>query len=172
MSTLDESNIADTAVTIPEIKSSDETATAVPKPKKSAVINKDGKVFFKNNLTFLPVTMKQFEDLTNEILSAVNMLSAPNFLEADYMAQVLMSAIHALKHENGMVRKSELFESVVNRISCHITYHAVEEIQKRIKAQAAATGEQTVTVETPMSNEPAEQASGAGTPPATNEEAN
>jgi hypothetical protein len=139
-----------------------EKSIEVTKPSKTvpkSVVNKDGKMFFKNNLTFLPVTMKQFEDLTNEILSAVNMLSAPNFLEADYMAQVLMSAIHALKHENGMVRKSELFESVVNRISCHITYHAVEEIQKRIKAQAAQAGEEIVIVETPTTNEASTDAS-------------
>ncbi len=82
--------------------------------------------------------MQQFEDLTNEILVAVNEVSAPHFIEADYLAQVLMSAIHALKHEDGRIRKSALFDSCVNRISCHVTYHVVQEIQAKLKAKEAA----------------------------------
>ncbi len=88
---------------------------------------------------YLPVTMQQFEDLTNEVLLKFNVITAPNGLNADYMAQVLMSAIHALDHKHGVVKKSELFESCVNRISCHVTFHAVEEIQKRLKAAAGET---------------------------------
>lgn len=90
-----------------------------------------------NTYTYLPVTMKQFEDLTNEILGQVNALMAPHALDADYLAQVLMSAIHALDHKNGKVRKSDLFESCVNRISCHVTYHVVQEIQAKLKAKGA-----------------------------------
>ena len=99
------------------------------------------KIVFKNNEMYLPVNMEQFEKLTNEILTAVNELAKPHFLEADYCAQVLMSAIHALKHEDGIVKKSALFESVVNRISCHVTYHVVEEIQKKLKAKAGLSAE-------------------------------
>ncbi len=98
-----------------------------------------------NTRTWLPVTMKQFEDLTNEILEQLNILMAPHALEADYLAQVLMSAIHALDHKIGKVRKSDLFEACVNRVSCHVTYHVVEEIQKKLKAKAAATGEEVVS---------------------------
>lgn len=85
---------------------------------------------------YLPVTMQQFETLTNEILAEVNQLSDPHFLDANYMAQVLMGAIHAYDHKVGMVNKSELIESCVNRISCHVTYHAVQEIQNKLKMEA------------------------------------
>lgn len=95
---------------------------------------------FKIDKIYLPVTMQQYEDLTNEILAAVNKVMAPHFCEADYLSQVLMSGIHALKHERGIVTKSELFETCINRISCHVTYHVVEEIQKKIKAKQIADG--------------------------------
>lgn len=90
---------------------------------------------------YLPITMQQFEDLTNEILAEVNALCDPHFLDANYMAQVLMGAIHALDHKHGMVLKSELVESCVNRISCHVTYHAVQEIQAKIKLDAGVKPE-------------------------------
>lgn len=77
--------------------------------------------------------MKAFEDLTNEILVEVNKLCDPHFLDANYMAQVLMGAIHAYDHKIGMATLEELFESCVNRISCHVTYHAVQEIQNKLK---------------------------------------
>lgn len=96
---------------------------------------------FINNVTHLPVTMQQFEDLTNEILVGINELCRPHFLSSDYMAQILMSAIHALDHKHGYVSKADLFESCVNRISCHITYHAVEEIKKKLNPQKAADPE-------------------------------
>ena len=69
-----------------------------------------------------------------------NKVCAPHFLDADYTAQVLMSAIHALDHKHGYVKKSDLFQSCINRISCHVTYHAVQEIQARIKAKAKENG--------------------------------
>lgn len=137
--------------------------------KPIGVLNDKSKMFFKNNTTFLPVTMKQFEELTNEILTAINMLSNPHFLEADYMAQVLMSAIHAMDHKYGTVRKSDLFESCLNRISCHVTYHAVEEIQKKIKAKALETGDTVTTIPTPVTNAPTDTAAEAV---ASDEEAN
>ena len=81
---------------------------------------------------YLPVTMQQFEDLTNEMLVEINKRCAPHALDANYVAQILMSAIHALDHKHGRVSKTELFDSCINRISCHVTYHAVQEIQKRL----------------------------------------
>lgn len=116
---------------------------AEPEKKKSQKEFK--KVFFKNNSTYLPVNMQQFEDLTNEILTAVNLVADPHFLDAEYLAQVLMSAIHAYKHETGIIKKSDLFESVINRISCHVTYHVVEEIQAKFKAKAQENGETLTT---------------------------
>jgi len=85
----------------------------------------------------LPVTMDQFQTMTNEVLTEINKYIAPNFLNADYMAQILMSAIHALDHKHGYASKQALLESCINRISCHVTYHAVQEIQKRLEAEKA-----------------------------------
>lgn len=96
---------------------------------------------FLNDATYLPVTMDQFQELTNELLVPLNEIARPNFLSGDYFAQILMSAIHAYKHEVGIVYKSELFESCVNRISCHVTFHAVEEIRKRLDPAKAADPE-------------------------------
>lgn len=96
---------------------------------------------FETDQTYLPITMKQFEALTNEILTTVNttiMVDQELYLDADYMAQILMSAIHAMDHKHGWVSKTELFDSCVNRISCHVTYHVVQEIQERLKAKAKA----------------------------------
>lgn len=97
------------------------------------------KIKFDQNSIYLPVTMKQFESLTNEILIEVNKLCHPLFLSADYLAQILMSAIHAMDHKHGRVLKSDLFESCVNRISCHVTYDCVQEIQAKLKAKEGTT---------------------------------
>lgn len=96
-------------------------------------------ITFAEDDTYLPVTMKQFEELTNEILTSINQVTAPHALDADYTAQILMSAIHAYDHKHGLVSKKELFESCINRISCHVTYHAVQEIQNRMKTKQDET---------------------------------
>lgn len=118
------------------------------------------KATFKDDLTHLPLTMEQFQGLTNEILEKVNKFCAPHFLDADYLAQILMSAIHAMDHKIGYAKKSELFASCINRISCHVTYHAVQEIQGRIKAKAAEEGQTTTelnsTTMTPVEQKTAE----------------
>lgn len=94
------------------------------------------KLKFKNNDTYLPVNAKQFEELTNEILAAVNQVASPHFLDANYLAQIVMSAIHAMDHKHGYVKKSDLFDSCINRVSCHLTYNIVQDIQAKLKAEA------------------------------------
>jgi len=107
------------------------------------------KIVFKDDATYLPVTMDQFQDLTNEILTEINKVCSPHALDGDYCAQILMSAIHAYDHKVGRVSKIELFSSCINRISCHVTYHSVQEIQKRLKvAQEIGCG----SAEEPTSN--------------------
>jgi hypothetical protein len=101
---------------------------------------------FETDETYFPCTMQQFEDLTNEILSAINVVVAPNFLTGDYLAQILMSALHGIDHKHGIVKKSELFLSCINRIGCHVTFHAVEEIQRRINEQHAKDNPQPLKV--------------------------
>ena len=91
---------------------------------------------FKEDLTPMPITMVQFETLTNEILEGINKYADPHFLDANYLAQIVMSALHAYDHKIGFVKKSEVLESCINRISCHVTYHAVQEIQKKLNLQA------------------------------------
>lgn len=109
---------------------------------------------FKQNETYLPVTMEQFQTLTNEMLTAINTHTNPHFIDADYTAQILMSAIHAMDHKFGWIKKSDLFDSCMNRISCHVTYHAVQEIQTRLKAKQEAetptTTETTGTTDTTL----------------------
>lgn len=81
----------------------------------------------------MPVTMQQFEDLTNEMLLAVNKVTAPHALDADYMAQVVMSALHGRDKKSGVFNKHDLFEACISFISNHVTYHAVQVIQKRLQ---------------------------------------
>ena len=108
---------------------------------------------FQEDETYLPVTMQQWENLTNEILTEFNKLADPHFLNGDYFSQILMSAIHAYDHKVGWVSKSELFDSCVNRISCHVTYSAVQAIQARIKAEGGIKP-QLVESEDDSTNEP------------------
>jgi len=91
------------------------------------------------NSKYLPVTMEQFQELTNEMLVRMNVLNAPHFFDADYIAQILMSSIHSLPKTKAKLTeevKEEIFENMVNRVSQHVTWAAVEEIQKRLKAAA------------------------------------
>lgn len=90
---------------------------------------------FNPDKAYMPVTMAQWEGLTNEILVEFNKLADPHFLDGDYFSQILMSAIHAYDHKIGFVSKSELFDSCVNRISCHVTYAAVQAVQSRLNAK-------------------------------------
>lgn len=96
---------------------------------------------FASDETYLPVTTEQFQDLTNEILAETNKLTAPNFLDAEYMAQILVAVIHGLKREQGIVSKISLFNTCVNRISCQLTFNINQEIQARIKQKAKENGE-------------------------------
>lgn len=102
--------------------------------------------------TFLPVTAPQFEALTNEMLVALNKVTAPHFLSADHVANLLMNAIHAMDHKHGMANKRALFESIVNRISCQLTYAIIQGMQAKYAADKAAkdAAEQAVAeAETP-----------------------
>lgn len=128
---------------------------------KNSILNKPT---FKNNSCYMPVTMQQFEDLTNEILDAVNLIAAPNFLNGDYMSQIVMSALHALDHKDGEISKLAIFESCINRISCHVTFHAVEAIKERLEKTEGATTSPSVdddseVVLTPPTLEAAPEAS-------------
>jgi hypothetical protein len=107
-----------------------------------------GKSQFKVAGTPLPITMDQFQALTNEILVEINKLCAPHFLDSDYVAQIVMSAIHAMDHKIGYIKKADLLAGCINRISCHVTYHAVQAIQERIKAKAAEEGKALEAVPT------------------------
>ncbi len=102
-----------------------------------------------NTYIWLPLTMTQFQDLTNEMLKLTNdQVAATEVLagrdpaglgfNADYYAQILMSAIHSADVKGGKVLKSQLYEGCWNRISKHVTYHVVEEIQARLKAAQPA----------------------------------
>lgn len=109
---------------------------------------------FEPDEIYLPITGKQFEDLTNEILVAMNELATPDVVGPDYFAGVLMSDIHSRDHKLGRIKKSELFEGCVNRISCQATYHIVEANQARLKAQAEAAKVAAADNVTPITSAP------------------
>jgi hypothetical protein len=101
---------------------------------------------FPENEVYFPVTMQQFEAIVNEMLEQINVLMHPFAGNADYMAQIVMSALHAIDRDKGTFKKSDLFQRCVHNVSNHVTHHAVEEIQKRLQLEAAkakaAAGEQ------------------------------
>ncbi len=98
---------------------------------------------FEKDETYLPVTMQQFEDLTNEILLELNKLTAPNALGPDYAASIIMEAIRALDRTKALISKKALFDSSVNLISRHVTFFAIEQIKERQKAQQEAVNAPT-----------------------------
>lgn len=111
-------------------------------PQKQRLLNfnkriKMDKITFSEEEAYFPVTMSQFEDLVNEMLNSINKLCDPHFVSSDYMAQVTMAVIHALDRKEGILKKSEIFERCVHAVSCHVTHHVVQEIQEKLKAQAA-----------------------------------
>ena len=105
------------------------------------------KVMFKKNDTYLPITPQQFQDLGNELLAEVNKIAAPQFIEADWFAQVLNAVIHGLKREVGHIKKTELMAYCINRLSCRMTMDCIEQIHARIKAKAAENGDSVVQVD-------------------------
>lgn len=90
---------------------------------------------FKEDMAAMPITYPQFEALTNELLTEINKYADPHFLEANYFSQIVMNAIHAYDHKIGFISKSEVLSSCINRVSCHVTYAAVAEIQKKQNMQ-------------------------------------
>lgn len=92
-------------------------------------------ITFSQDQTYLPITLEQFQNLTNELLTAINLVAAPNVLTYDYMAQMVNSAIHSYDHKIGIVSKSALFEGCLNRISCHVTFYEVERIQQKLNEE-------------------------------------
>lgn len=103
------------------------------KPTKVSKASKIHDTRFAHDRTHFPMTMEQFQDLTNELLVELNQLTAPYALDADYVAQVLMSALHGTKADIGFLSKYAIYESCIHRISSHLTYDAVQAIQARIK---------------------------------------
>jgi hypothetical protein len=99
---------------------------------------KTGEARFAEDMTYLPITMLQFESLTNEILTEINKLTDPSALGGDYAAQIVMEAIRALDRNKAYVSKTDLFEASVNLISRHVSFYAVEQIKARLEASKAA----------------------------------
>lgn len=101
---------------------------------------------FKIDESLLPVTMQQFEDLTNEMLIEINSFTAPQALDGNYMAKVVMSALHSGDKKLGSFKKSELFERCINIISNQITFHAVRAIEMKEEAEKQKNNPQPLAV--------------------------
>ena len=85
---------------------------------------------------YFPVTTEQFQSLANELLTEVNKLTDPNFVSADYFAQILVAALHTMDRKQGILKKTEMFLGCINRISNQLTYNIANEIDQRIKKEA------------------------------------
>jgi hypothetical protein len=121
--------------------------------KKYSVDSK-GRIHFKNDEIYLPTTYAQLDSLVNEILTAMNCLTQPMYLTADYMLQVVTSALHGLKeYDHGVVKKSYLFRACVKKVAMHVSYDATKSVQDRIKNQATAKGEVVQTFTDGMNDE-------------------
>jgi hypothetical protein len=90
----------------------------------------EGEVYF-------PVTMQQFENIVNEMLAEINNLMTPYYASSDYMAQIVMSALHSMDRKESVFKKQELFDRCVHNVSNHVTHGAVEAIQQRLALEAA-----------------------------------
>ena len=98
----------------------------------------------KENEAYLPVTFQQFEDLTNEMLKYVNEVTAPQALDGNFMANVIMGVIHGLDRKTVIINKQELFDRAINLISNQVTHQAVEAIMTRLKTQLGESQLQAV----------------------------
>ncbi len=87
-----------------------------------------------NTYTYLPVTESQFETLTNELLAHMNQRTAPNSMEPKFFAQVLIRAIHGADIKAAKLRKEELFDACLVRISRNLTFNIGEALAKDMKA--------------------------------------
>lgn len=87
---------------------------------------------FEKDSTYLPCTLQQFQDLTNEILIEFNKLIAPSALDGNYFADVLNGVIHSLDRKTARVSKQDLFDGCVNLVSKHVSYHAIEAMRQQL----------------------------------------
>jgi hypothetical protein len=116
-------------------------------------INTKGDITFQNNKTYLPVTFGHLQELNNELLAAMNVLTKPYYLTPEYFLQVLTSAMHGLKESDGIVTKKQLFGICVKKIAMHVSYDATKEIQDKIRAKAAEEGKPVGTFTDGMTDE-------------------
>lgn len=89
----------------------------------------------KEGETRLPITFKQFEDLTNEMLGYVNEVTKPQAIDANFMANVIMSVIHGLDRKTTIIHKQDLFDRSINLISNQVTHQACEAIMTKLRAE-------------------------------------
>jgi hypothetical protein len=88
------------------------------------------------NEILLPCTLQQFEDLTNSMLTDFNEIIAPQALSANYMAEIVMSAIHQLDRKVGVIDRQELLNMCINMVSKHVTYHAIQAMKDQMESQS------------------------------------
>ncbi len=89
----------------------------------------------KEDEVYLPITFQQFETLTNEMLVHLNEMTAPQAIDGNFMAKVIMCVVHGLDKKTTTIMKQELFDRSINLISNQVTHQAcqvmMEELLKR-----------------------------------------
>jgi hypothetical protein len=97
---------------------------------------------FEVEEVYFPVTNDQFEALVNEMLLEINKLSSPLAMDAEYIAQIVTSCLHAMERGAGTFKKTDLFDRSVHTISNHTTQQISVAISARKEAaRKALTGE-------------------------------
>lgn len=101
-----------------------------------------GKVQFKNNITYKPITDEQYESLTNEFIVELNKLVDPLKMEADFVAAILANVIHSPEQKKGLTTKVSLFDGCVDMISRRLSFNISEAIRRKTEAAQKAQGAQ------------------------------
>ncbi len=100
---------------------------------------------FEVEETYLPVTMEQFESITNEIILELNKLSLPHAIDAEHAAKLVMGSFHGMPKEVGSFKKTDLFNRCVRMLSSQITYNIIQAIQLKEEAERKKENPQTLT---------------------------
>ncbi len=102
----------------------------------------------QKNVFHKPITDQQYEKLTNEFIVRLNELSAPQCLDAEFVAAILANAIHSADAKGGFITKDKIFDIVVDLIAKRLSFQISEGIRLKKESEQKKAGE-TPTDELP-----------------------
>ncbi len=127
------------------------------KPQRKTV-----KVTAANGAWHKPITHKQYEDLTNEMIVTLNELASPECFDPEFIGAILANAIHSVDFKGGFQTKGKLVDTMIDLIAKRMSFEISEgirhkkeaEAKARQEAEATSTGVEEATV-TPITEAPA-----------------